>query len=240
MTSPLIGVTSRLTNGSSHLNGVSRSYLQALSAAGAAPVIIPVGLSETALRDLFERLDGLLFPGGGDISHLRLGIPPGAPIENPIEPRDALEYALVRWAAREGKPFLGICRGVQVLNAALGGSLILDIESEVPEALPHDSPEDTPRDQLVHWIEVDPSSHLATVLGDQHLQVNSFHHQAVLAPAPDLRVVARAADGVVEALEFPGHPYGLGVQWHPEELLHLASMRRLFAGLVQAAGRNRS
>jgi putative glutamine amidotransferase len=238
MSFPLIGVTSRSTNGPRNLTGVSRSYLDALTQAGAAPLMIPVGLAEDALREVFDRVDGLLFPGGGDISHLRLGIPPHPQLYQPDEPRDALEFALVRWAAAEGKPFLGICRGVQVLNAALGGSLILDIASEVPGALPHDAPDTSPRDHLAHSIAVDPSSCLAAVLGEQDLQVNSLHHQAVLAPAPGLRVVARAPDGVIEALELPDHPYGLGVQWHPEELLRQASMQRLFAGLVQAAGSN--
>jgi putative glutamine amidotransferase len=240
MSAPLIGITSRATNGSSRLTGASRAYLEALAAAGAAPVIIPVGLPEQALRDLYERLDGLLFPGGGDISHLRLGVPPSPQLYQPDEPRDALEFTLVRWAVAEDKPFLGICRGVQVLNVALGGGLILDIASEVPQALPHDSPDTSPRDQLVHSIAVDPASRLASVLEASDLQVNSFHHQAVRAPAPGLKVVARAPDGVIEALELPDHPYGLGVQWHPEELPRLSCMQRLFTSLVEAAGGRRS
>lgn len=238
MTFPLIGVTSRSSNGPSNLTGVSRSYLDALIQAGAVPVIIPVGLAQQALRDLFVRLDGLLLPGGGDISHLRLGLPPHPLLYQPDEPRDALEFALVRWAAAEGKPFLGICRGLQVLNAALGGSLILDLASEVPSALPHDAPDASRRDHLAHTVVVDPSSRLAALLGEQDLQVNSFHHQAILAPAPGLRVSARATDGVIEAVELPDHPFGLGVQWHPEELLHLAAMRSLFAGFVEAAAEN--
>ncbi len=156
------------------------------------------------------------------------------PLAAGIDPaRDEAELALARWAVADGRPLFGICRGAQVLNVALGGTLYGDV-SDHPGALRHtyDRPAERP-----HPVQVAEGSRLAELLGVPVLDVNSLHHQAVRAVAPGLRVAARAPDGLVEALELPAHPFALAVQWHPESLPDAPEMQRLFAGLVAAAGR---
>ncbi len=235
MKRPIIGLTSRSTNGPTRLTGVSRAYLGALEAAGAAPLILPLGLSEGSWHALFERLDGVLIPGGGDIGLQRLGFEGPLPsLKETSEERDLIEFTLVRWAVAERRPLLGICRGAQVMNVALGGTLYLDLPSQFPGALRHDAPEGTPRGDPAHTVSVEPGSLLAGTLGLIETPVNSFHHQAAREPAPGVLVAARAPDGVVEAIEIPDHPFALGVQWHPEEMLAEPSMMHLFEAFVRA------
>ena len=233
----VIGLTSRSTHGPTRLTGVSRAYLTALECAGAAPLILPLGLGEASWRALFERLEGVLIPGGGDIGLQRLGIEGPAPLRETHEERDLLEFALVRWAVDEGRPLLGICRGAQVMNVALGGTLYLDLRTQFPGALTHDLPQDTPRHLPAHGLVVEPGSRLEQALGARDLAVNSFHHQAPREIPPAARITARAPDGVVEGIEFSGHPFALGVQWHPEEMQSEPSMRALFEAFVAACAR---
>jgi putative glutamine amidotransferase len=129
-----------------------------------------------------------------------------------------VELTLARWAMGEGKPLLAICRGIQVLNVALGGSLFQDIADQVPGAGKHDWYPGYPRDHRPHTVAVAPGSRLAQILGASELAVNSLHHQALNRVALGLTVVARAPDGIVESVEAPDHPFALAVQWHPEEL----------------------
>jgi len=237
MKRPVIGLTSRSTNGPTRLTGVSRAYLAALEGAGAAPLIVPLGLGQASWRALFERLDGVLIPGGGDIGLQRLGVEGPLPsLKETSEERDVLEFTLVRWAVDEGRPILGICRGAQVMNVALGGDLYGDIASESPQALKHNYFPGFPRAHIAHPVSVSEETMLANILGAPIVETNSLHHQAVKTPAPGLEVVARAPDGIIEALEVPGHRFALGVQWHPEWLQHRPEMRNLFAALVKAAG----
>jgi putative glutamine amidotransferase len=151
--------------------------------------------------------------------------------------RDRAELALAKWAAERQKPLLCICRGTQVLNVALGGSLLQDIESLLPGALTHMFDQEiTPREQITHSIAVDIDSLLGELLQANVAQVNSWHHQAIKRVASDLKVVATASDGIVEAIEIPGHRFALGVQWHPEWLYdRQPEMARLFYGLITAA-----
>jgi putative glutamine amidotransferase len=237
MKRPVIGLTSRSTNGPTCLTGVSRAYLAALESAGAAPLILPLGLGEASWRALFERLDGVLIPGGGDIGLQRLGIEGPAPLKETSQERDLLEFTMVRWAVDEGRPLLGICRGAQVMTVALGGTLYLDLRSQFPGALTHDLPQGTPRHLPAHGLVVEPGSRLGQALGARELAVNSFHHQAPREIPPGARITARAPDGVVEGLELPGHPFALGVQWHPEEMQSEPAMRALFEAFVAACAR---
>jgi putative glutamine amidotransferase len=194
-----------------------------------------VGLSDAELEDLLPRLDGILLIGGGDIDPARFdGLP--HPRVYGIEPgRDAMEIRLVQRAAVTGKPFLGICRGVQVINVALGGALHTDIGDQLPGALRHDWYPDVPRDLLAHTVRVAPESRLAAVLGGEQFEVNSLHHQGLSHVALRLRIAATAPDGLAEAVELEGHPFGFGVQWHPEWLQAHEPQRRLFRALVEAA-----
>ncbi len=232
---PLIGITTHRPDDPDHLslNALLAGIVQGVERAGGWPVLLPPALGPAALRGVLSRLDGVLFSGGGDLDPARYGAPPH-PLAEGIDPaRDAAELALVRWAVAEARPLFGICRGAQLLNVALGGTLYGDV-SEHPGALRHVYPSETPADRP-HPVQVAEGSRLAGLLGLPVLAVNSLHHQAVRAPAPGLRVTARAPDGLIEAVELPEHPFAVAVQWHPESLPDAPEMQRLFAGLVAAA-----
>ena len=216
----------------------NRSYAHAVALAGGAPALIPLLDDDSALRAMYERLDGVLLPGGGDVNPARYGetTRPDCDVNGVDDLLASVELTLARWALADGKPLLGICRGQQALNVAAGGTLYQDIAAEVAGAGEHQHPQ--VRTALVHDVRVEPASRLAAVLGASEVPVNSIHHQAVERVAPDLRAVAWAPDGVVEGLEHPAHPFALAVQFHPEELVpdHAPSMR-LFAAFVAACQR---
>lgn len=242
MAAPIIGVTANYNppekGGQFGSMTLGESYIQAILRAGGLPVILPVGLSPDQLRDLFARLDGVLLTGGSDVDPQRFGGAPHPRVYG-IDPlRDDLEIRLVRMAAEDGKPFLGICRGVQVINVALGGTLYTDIGDQMDGSLRHDWYPDIARDYLAHAVTLTPESELAKVLGGAAFQVNSLHHQGLQQVAPSLRAVAFAPDQLVEGVEIPGHPFAFGVQWHPEWLQEHAPQRLLFQALIQASSRN--
>jgi putative glutamine amidotransferase len=234
---PLIGITSShtSTNGVLPVFGVSASYLKAVADAGGLPVIIPLVLSNAQLDELLARLDGVLFPGGGDIDPALFNGQPHAEVYG-IEPeRDRVELHLAQRAAEQNKPFFGICRGIQVINVALGGTLYTHITDQHPQALRHAWYPNFPREHLAHTVRVQGGTHLAAALGKTAVETNSLHHQGVEQTAPALTPVAWAPDGLVEAVELPNHRFGLGVQWHPENLQAYAEMRGLFQSFVNAA-----
>jgi putative glutamine amidotransferase len=234
---PLIGLTVYHSTSSSGLPNVSvnEAYVQALIQAGAAPVLIPLGLGEAALRAILERLDGVLFTGGGDLEASLYGAQPHARMYDIDQDRDRIELYLVKELVAQEQPFMGICRGLQVINVALGGSLYTDIGDEHPGALRHDWYPNIPRDHLAHPVQISEASRLAGILGKPLLEVNSLHHQGVRQLAPGLTPTAYAPDGMVEAFELPEHPFGMAVQWHPEWLQAHAPMRALFKAFVEAA-----
>jgi putative glutamine amidotransferase len=176
----------------------------------------------------------VLFSGGGDLDPARYGAPPH-PLAAGIDAvRDEAELALAQWALAEGRPLFGICRGAQLLNVALGGTLYGDVQ-EHAGALPHTYPSEQAGDRT-HSVQVAEGSRLAELLQLPLLAVNSLHHQAVRTVAPGLRVTAQAPDGLVEGIELPEHPFAVAVQWHPESLPEAPEMQRLFEGFVRAAG----
>jgi len=154
-------------------------------------------------------------------------------------PRDAVEIQLIRWAAEDRKPVLAVCRGIQVVNVAMGGTLYQDVARQLPQAMKHDyfPTKDNPsRDYLAHTIDTRRGSRLGDALGAAPALVNSMHHQAIKQLAPGLAVTAHAADGVIEAVEADGPQFLVGVQWHPEELAERdPGMYRLFTAFVDAA-----
>ncbi len=241
MTSPLIGISSAYASPNDVQGGsvaAPVSYLRAVLAAGGIPLLIPPGLNRDQLAEALARLDGLVLIGGGDIdpalfqgrAHPRVyGIDPT---------RDDLDLSLARLAASSRKPFLGICRGIQVINVALGGTLYTDIADQTPQPLRHDWYPDIPRNHLAHEVTVEPGSRLNQILGGERFAVNSLHHQGLEQIAPGLRVVAHATDGLVEAVELPDHPFGIGVQWHPEWMQEHAPQRAIFSALIEAARKN--
>jgi len=215
----------------------SGNYPAALAACGALPVIIPLGLPEELLRELFERLDGLLLAGGVDVAPEAYGETPH-PALGRVDPlRDATELTVARWALAADLPILGICRGIQSLNVAAGGTLYQDLSAQYAGAIRHaHRPAESPWERPTHRVTVTADSRLATILGVRELPVNSFHHQAVKDPAPGFAVVARAEDGVIEGIERPAGRFVVGVQWHPEGMFRTdPAARRLFAAFVEAA-----
>lgn len=240
---PIIGCTSSRKKSNDtppvEFKGLPTSYVEAVIAAGGIPLLIPEGLDEADLELVFDRIDGLLVPGGGDVDpsfygeelrHETLrGINPGL---------DKLEFYMVRKAVAEQKPMLAICRGHQVFNVAMGGTLWQDVGSQTEGETEHDLFRKFPRHHIAHDVTITAGTNLARCLGTLTVSVNSLHHQGVRQLAPELTVAAVAPDGLVEGVEVPGHPFAVGVQWHPENLVHdHPPMMSLFKGFIDAAGK---
>ena len=233
---PIIGVTCSIFDVAGHpCLGQNQTYLDALVRAGAAPLLIPNLTDQALLRAVFDSLDGVLLSGGDDVDPAHYHEDRHEKCGTITPERDVAELTLIPWAVDEGKPILAICRGIQVLNVALGGTLYQDIQAQVPGAGRHDWHRGYPRNHLAHLVEIPAQTRLAHLLGTTSLPVNSLHHQAVKDVAPRLIEAGRAPDGIVEALEAEGHPFVVGVQWHPEELIGTdARAGLLFDALVQA------
>jgi len=207
-------------------------YLRAVERAGGLPVVLPP-MRHEAIGPLLDRLDGLCLSGGPDLDPDAYGAPPHH-LLGEIEPDlDAFELALAQEADARGLPVLGICRGAQAMNVARGGTLHQHVADVVGETLAHRQAE--PGRIPTHGVVVDPRTRLAAVTGAGELAVNSFHHQAVDRLGRELRAVAHASDGLIEAIEGDGPALFLGVQWHAEGLVDDARQRALFAELVDAA-----
>jgi putative glutamine amidotransferase len=235
---PIIGIT---TNQSTNASGqptilLMQSYVNAVMQAGGMPVLIPSMIPDEGWAAVYSRLDGILFSGGGDIG---LEHSPGEPhprIDGVDTARDAIELKMVRAAASDGKPFLGICRGCQVMNVALGGTLYTHIPDQLPNALDHSYPGNM-RTVLVHEVKIEEGTRVAEIYGEPIIKVNSLHHQGLRDIPASVRIAGHAPDGLVEAIELPDHPFGLAVQWHPEWLTDQRPTRSLFKRFVQAAGK---
>ena len=214
-------------------------YRQSILHVGGEPRTLD---SSTAVEEALTGIDGLMLTGGGDVAPSRYGEVAHATVEEAEAGRDEFEIALVLAARARNLPILAICRGVQVLNVAGGGTLVQDIPSQVAGALTHSLP--VPQHQpyeLAHEVWVDKDSLLARLmrerLVDEALEVNSRHHQAVKNVARGFVVTATAPDGVIEVIEDPEARFCLGVQWHPENFFRTGEVRALFEGFVEAAQR---
>ena len=215
--------------------GINQSYVRALTAAGCAPVLIPILDDDDRLRAIYDRLDGIVFPGGADVAPREYG---EEPIDNlnVIEPaRDRTELTLARWAFADDLPTLGICRGQQLLNVALGGTLYQDLRHQGVTTVEHSDADGRARNALLHRVRLDPGSRLAQLIDETSIEVNSLHHQAVKSVAPQLKVTGRSDDGVIESLESADRRFLIAVQWHPEEIDEIPWVRRLFQGFARAA-----
>jgi putative glutamine amidotransferase len=211
-----------------------QAYINAVIQAGGVPLLIPSLIAEDGWDAAYSRLDGILFSGGGDIG---LEYFPGDPhprIDDVDPQRDSLEMKMVQAAASDGKPFLGICRGCQVMNVALGGTLYTHIPDQLPNALDHSYPGNM-RTVLVHEVKVEEGTQIGEIFDEPIVRVNSLHHQGLKDVPSFIRVAGHAPDGLVEAIELPDHPFGLAVQWHPEWLTDQESTRHLFKKFVEAA-----
>ena len=238
MFAPLVGITTSLTVDKQPERAyVNIAYIRAVQSAGGIPVLLPPHLSAEALSTLWQRMNGLVLTGGGDIDAARYDAARHPKTDDVAPARDQLELDLTRRALDEDVPLLAICRGIQVLNVALGGTLVQDLQSERPSAIAHSQRE--PRDEATHPVKImGEGTRLGRILGSLEVSVNSMHHQAIDRLGFGLRDVAWAPDGVIEGVELPGDHFVLGVQWHPEELIaHDQSARNLFAALIAAARR---
>ena len=234
MTRPVVGITSMVVEREEH-HVMSFTYVEAVAAVGGCPVVLPATGDPEASVAALDRLDAVLFTGGPDVDPAHFHQLPHTELGEISPRRDAAELALARAALAAGKPILAICRGIQLLAVAAGGTVVQDIGSQVPGVIKHR--QQAPRWYGSHPVTVAEDSTLARALGATSLMVNSFHHQAVDQVPPGFRVVARAPDGVVEGMEpVDGSPV-LGVQWHPEGMFdHDERARSLFAYLVARAG----
>ncbi len=231
--------------------GQFHTYSDAIIRAGGAPFIIPLTDDGTALRQLYERSDGLLLPGGSDLDPEAYNMPRSSnkinaathPLQTRLSPRrDRQERQLLEWALADGKPVLGICRGMQLINVTLGGSLHSDTDINVPSAADHQA-NIHKRDfhHLAHRLQLKPGSRLAKALGTESLRTNTLHHQTIKDLGTGLVATAHAEDGVVEAIELPGGNFVIGLQSHPEALEAETEpeWRGLFKAFVAAAGSRR-
>lgn len=238
---PVIGVTTLEGKNPDGLPTVMiiQAYIHAIMQAGGVPVLIPSMLADSGWDVLYKRLDGVVFSGGGDIvpehyhgeDHPRVA---------DIDPqRDSIELSLLRAVVDDGKPFLGICRGIQTVNVGLGGTLYEHLGEQFRGEIDHTYPSNM-RTHLVHEVKIEEGTQTAEVVGEPILKVNSLHHQGIREIAPVLRVTGYAPDGLIEAVELPDHPFGLAVQWHPEWMTDQHSTRKLFKAFVEAAEKKRT
>ena len=245
---PLIAVPTQtlqaidgIPEGLPHSWVMNHRYFTALATAGAAPCMVPLlrrGEDEVALRALYERCDGVFLAGGVDVD-------PGSYHEDKLdvcgrtdEDRDAVELLFARWAINEGKPLLGVCRGMQIINVACGGSLLQDVEAQSERAIKHDyfPTQGFARDFLAHEAEVRANTRMHAIYASNAIMVNSMHHQGIKKLGDNLVPSVIAPDGLIEGLEGANGNYLIGVQWHPEMLIESdEGTQRLFASFVEAA-----
>jgi putative glutamine amidotransferase len=235
VTRPPIALTSSYSRDPDAGFELHTSYVRSVEQAGGLPLIVAPGLPADA-QPLLDCVRGLILTGGSDVDPALFGEAPHPALGRVIPERDAFEIALCREALRRDMPVLAICRGQQVLNVALGGTLYQDIASQLPGALEHRT--DTKRWETAHDVDLLPGTRLREILGEERIAVNSFHHQTVKQVAPGLSVAARSpADGVSEGLESHAHRFVIAVQWHPEDFFgHSSTFEPLFAALVETCG----
>ncbi|MEP6618324.1 MAG: gamma-glutamyl-gamma-aminobutyrate hydrolase family protein [bacterium] len=217
---------------------MSQRYIVTLAQAGALPVMIPL-VDDDTLRGIYERLDAVFLPGGADIDARTYGENPHRKSDTTDRERDRVEVALARWAIDESKPILGVCRGLQLINVAAGGTLYQDLADEFPGSIKHDyfpfNGQGFARDYLAHEVSVAEGTRLAQFVGAGALKVNSMHHQGIRELGRGLVATAEAPDGLIEALEGQGDSYLVAVQWHPEALTdNDHHSRELFADFTAA------
>jgi len=242
---PLIGITcSRMVGGAwgiystgHFIDYIYNEYSQGIHHCGGAPVLIPVAQNQESLQMILERLDGLLLSGGPDINPKCYNEQPLEGLGEIDESLDQMELQAAKIAFKRGLPIFAICRGIQVLNVALGGTLYQDIPSQLKESINHNQKAD--KGVNTHSINIQEKTWLHQILKRKTIWVNGKHHQAIKEVAPGLIVTALADDGVIEAVEYPSKGFVLGVQWHPEGTWkNDPYSKKLFSAFIRAASRH--
>lgn len=234
---PIIGITAGREKSDTNIQKTCliEKYSEAIIQSGGIPWIIPPCTPPESINSIFKKINGLMLTGGGDIETKRFDGENHPRVYGVDEQRDQLEINLVLAAVDEKMPTLGICRGIQVINVALGGDLYTDISDQRKDSLRHDWFPDYPRDLLSHKIEIQDESLLNRITEQKRMEVNSLHHQAIRNLAGNLNVIAFSPDGVIEAVEMQNHPFFLGLQWHPEWIYHLTPTQLIFKAFINAA-----
>ena len=232
----ILGSTSQATADSGPRQYLNRAYVWAVENAGGVPVILPVTRDPDVISRYLGVVDGLLLSGGVDVAPAYFGEEPHPHLGTVDDDRDTTEMPLIREALAQDMPVFAICRGIQSLNIALGGTLYQDIPSQAPSAIHHQQSDiGIARSQTSHSVRIVADSRLRNIVGVEEMQTNSFHHQSLKQVADGLVVTASAPDGIIEAAESPAHRYVVAVQFHPEETapndLH---SRQLFEAFIAA------
>jgi putative glutamine amidotransferase len=239
---PIIGVTAgetinKMFPHSPLIQGQAHTYIDAVVRSGGAPFIMPIVKNEKVLRRLYEECTGIMLSGGNDLDPALYDEAPSDHTEDFSTERDAQELQLLKWALEDDKPVLAICRGLQLINVAQGGSLYQHIPDDLPNATVHSIAAEKKREsRVVHMLRVKPDSKLAQILGVEKLGANAYHHQAVKQLGKNLVAVAWAEDDVIEAIEMPGRKFVVAVQSHPESLEESIEprWRKLFEAFIQS------
>ena len=226
---PLIGITTP-GQGETRLFCMRSEYVDAVRLAGGVPILLPPGEPDPSF--ILERVDGLIFSGGGDIDPAIYNGSLHPTIYNVDPERDRFELALATLALGTDIPVLGICRGLEVLVVATGGNLVSHLPDEFGEAIAHRTNQSLPSE---HGVKIAPESRLAKIVGATEAKIVSWHHQATRTVPPDWNITARAPDGVIEALEHKHHPWAIALQWHPELAIKEPLQQRILWGFVTAA-----
>ncbi len=249
MKRPLIGVTTQtlqaidgIPAGLPQSDVMNQRYYIAVALAGGAPTLIPLLDDEPeALRAVYEACDGILIPGGVDVDPKHFGEAPHPKLGRIDGARDRVEMQVTRWAVEDQKPLLGLCRGLQVINVTMGGTLWQDLEDQVPDAIKHDyfPTYGFGRDHLAHEVTLTRGSRLRHLMEHDRIPVNSMHHQGIKMLAPSLVASAVAPDGLIEAVESGADDHFMvGVQWHPEVFeMTDPHTRHVFREFINAASR---
>lgn len=235
---PIIGITTfNEHKDQRNYNSVDYNYINSVTLAGGVPVLLPIINNKEDIKEYLNNIDGLIFSGGEDIL-------PAIYEENPINElraisteRDFFEIELFKLAYDMDKPILGICRGIQLINVASGGTLYQDIYVQRENTLGH-SPTKIERNSLYHFIDIEKGSKLFDIFNEDKIMVNSFHHQSIKNVSHEFRITARSYDGIIEAIEAKNKKFVIGVQWHPEALvMNYQEFIKLFKEFVDAAKR---
>lgn len=214
---------------------INKAYASAIEKAGGILVMVASDNGEEDLEDLLENVDGILIPGGTDVNPSLYEEKREEYTQDSDNYKDIIESFLIERALEKKLPILAICRGIQILNVKLGGSLCQDVEKEIVGSIKHDRHNDGPRSLLAHKVFLEENSLIKKIIGLKEIEVNSLHHQGIKTVSKELTISARSPDGLVEGLEMPSYPFLLGLQWHPEELDN-PLWKKVFDSFITASG----